>query len=49
MELFGFLVLTPRSSLQNKESFGLIPGGFHEATIAYPGTSRVFLKNRKGE
>ncbi|GMH57156.1 hypothetical protein TrRE_jg12313 [Triparma retinervis] len=34
--------------MKNKESFGLIPGGFHEATIAYPGTSRVFLKNRKG-
>lgn len=35
--------------MKNKESFGLIPGGFHEATIAYPGTSRVFLKKRKGE
>ncbi len=29
-------------------SFGLIPGGFHEATICSPSTDRVFLKDRKG-
>jgi len=26
----------------------LVPGGFHEATITYPGHERVYLKSRKG-
>ena len=34
--------------LTARRSFGLIPGGFHEATIASPGSDRVFLKDRKG-
>ena len=34
--------------MKGRESFGLIPGGFHEATISYPDNSRVFLKRRKG-
>ena len=34
--------------LKARRSFGLIPGGFHEATIAERGTDRVFLRKRKG-
>ena len=33
-------------AMGKRESIGLIPGGFHEATICHQGTDRVFLKNR---
>lgn len=29
-------------------SFGIIPGGFQEATLSKLGTDRVWMKNRKG-
>jgi len=34
--------------MKMKESFGLIPGGFEEATISCPNKDRVYLKKRKG-
>ena len=52
VKLLGGIDSAEKDSLVGKmkrgESFGLIPGGFHEATISHPGISRVFLKNRKG-
>ena len=34
--------------MERSESFGLLPGGFHEATIMAAGTDRVYLKKRQG-
>ena len=33
--------------MKKGESFGLIPGGFEEASTSCPGKDRVFLKKRK--
>jgi 2-acylglycerol O-acyltransferase 2 len=35
-------------AMAKQESFGLVPGGFEEATITKYQADRVFLKNRKG-
>eukprot|EP00903_Cladosiphon_okamuranus_P017841 g16419.t1 len=34
--------------MKKGRSFGIIPGGFQEATLSKLGTDRVWLKNRKG-
>ncbi|CAM9488198.1 unnamed protein product, partial [Heterosigma akashiwo] len=34
--------------MEKGESFGIIPGGFEEATISKLGAQRVYLKKRKG-
>jgi 2-acylglycerol O-acyltransferase 2 len=36
------------AAMKRKESIGLIPGGFHEASVSCAGADRVFLKDRKG-
>jgi len=37
-----------RSKMAKRESFGLLPGGFEEATISARGKDRVYLKKRQG-
>lgn len=36
------------AKMKRRESFGLLPGGFEEATISSPGYDRVYLKRRQG-
>ena len=44
VERAAFLFAFPPQGL----SFGIIPGGFQEATLSKLGTDRVWMKNRKG-
>merc|ERR1712100_797571 len=38
--------LTQRMS--KRQSMGIVPGGFHEASISEVGTDRAYIKERKG-
>ncbi|CAN0380000.1 unnamed protein product, partial [Discosporangium mesarthrocarpum] len=34
--------------MKKRESFGLLPGGFQEATLSKLGVDRVYINHRKG-
>jgi hypothetical protein len=48
----GVVRTSSRKSVQHlmrgKQTFGILPGGFEEATISKMGRNRIFIKSRKG-